>query len=86
MKDYILTCSCSGQAKKAEMAYNILRPESKIPEIVIGKEKIFKLGCDLNNMHIKSISKIKGVFSYFVSVSGEEIVEEYNLLTGKQLI
>ena len=85
MKDYILTCQCSGQARKAKMAYEILRPEKEVPEVVIGREKIFKLGCDLNNIHIKSIAKIKGVFSYFISVKGDEIVEEYNLMTGKRL-
>lgn len=84
-KDYILSCQCSGQAHKAKMAYEILRPECKVPEVIVGTEKILKLGCELNNVHIKSIAKIKGVFSYFISVDGDEIVEEYNLMTGKRL-
>lgn len=84
-KKYLLVCQCSGQSDKAKTSYDILFKGQPTPEIRRGKDSIFKLACELNNEHLKAISKVKGVFSYYVAIDNGEIVEEYDLITGKRL-
>lgn len=84
-KKYLLVCLCSGQSEKAKTAFSILFPNEKTPEVRRGKESIFKLATSLDNEHLKAIAKVKGVFSYYVSIDNGEIVEEYDLVTGKRL-
>lgn len=85
MKEYILTCSCFRMDKKASEAFCIKFPEKVLPGIVKGRDRIYKLAQQLNNDHIKAISKLSGKFAYYVVLDGEKIVEEYDLLTGRRI-
>lgn len=84
-KEYLLVCSCSGQREKAETAYKLLYPEKELPEVIKGNTNVADLASRLHNEHIKAISKIK-VFSYYVKLSENgEIIEEYDLTTGRKI-
>lgn len=85
MKEYILTCSCFRMDKKASEAFCIKFPEKVLPGIVKGRDRIYKLAQQLNNDHIKAISKLSGKFAYYVVLDGEKIIEEYDLLTGRRI-
>lgn len=83
---YILICSCGGQWKKAAEAFNLIFPNEVLPEIIRGRDRIFKLAKDLNNDHIKAISKLNGRYSYYVNLDeNNKITEEYDLITGKRI-
>lgn len=82
---YILSCDCSGQKERAAAAYQLIFPQSDIPEAVVGKEKIAVLASRLKNDHIKSISKVKGIFSYYIELADNRIKEEYDLVTGRKI-
>lgn len=85
MKEYILTCSCFRMDKRASEAFCIKFPEKVLPGIIKGRDRIYKLAQQLNNDHIKAISKLSGKFAYYVVLDGEKIVEEYDLLTGRRI-
>lgn len=85
MREFILTCSCHNMNKKASEAFCLLFPDKVLPEIVKGRDRIYKLGKDLQNDHIIAISKLSGKFAYYVELDGSNILEEYNLLTGRRI-
>lgn len=85
MREYILTCSCFNMGKKATEAFCLLFPDKVLPNIVKGRDRIYKLSQELNNEHIKAISKLSGKFAYYVELNDNKIVKEYNLLTGKRV-
>lgn len=85
MKEYILTCSCFRMDKKASEAFCLKFPEKVLPGIVKGRDRIYKLSQQLNNEHIKAISKLSGKFAYYVVLDGDKIIEEYDLLTGRRI-
>lgn len=85
MKEYILTCSCFRMDKKASEAFCLKFPEKVLPGIVEGRDRIYKLSQQLNNEHIKAISKLSGKFAYYVVLDGDKIIEEYDLLTGRRI-
>lgn len=83
MKDYILTCSCHNMSKRASEAFCLLYPQSVLPEIVKGRDRLYKLGKSLGNDHILAISKLSGKFAYYVELDDNNaITKEINLLTG----
>lgn len=83
---YILICSCGGQWKKAAEAFNLIFPNEVLPEMIKGRDRIFKLAAELNNEHIKAISKLNGRYSYYVNLDeNKKITEEYDLITGKRI-
>lgn len=83
MKTYILTCSCHNMGKRASEAFCLLYPQSVLPEIVKGRDRLHKLGKSLGNQHILAISKLSGKFAYYVELDGNNtITKEVNLLTG----
>lgn len=83
---YILICSCGGQWKKAAEAFNLIFPNEVLPEIIKGRDRIFKLATELNNDHIKAISKLNGRYSYYINLDeNNKITEEYDLITGKRI-
>lgn len=71
-------------SKKASEAFSLLFPDQLLPQIVKGRDRIYKLGKELQNDHILAISKLSGKFAYYISMEDNTIVEEYNLLTGKR--
>ena len=82
---YILCCTCFNMEKKAREAFSLLFPNEVSPTVVKGKDRIYKLSQTLNNEHIKAISKLSGKFAYYVELDdSNNIVKEYNLLTGKR--
>lgn len=86
MKPYILTCSCHNMGKRASEAFCLLYPDRVLPEIVKGRDRLYKLGKSLGNDHIIAISKLSGKFAYYVELDGNNtITKEINLLTGARV-
>lgn len=85
MKKYVLICSCFNMGKKASEAFSLLFPQEVLPSIVKGRDRIYKLGKELQNDHILAISKLSGKFAFYVELDGGTITKEYNLLTGRRV-
>lgn len=86
MRKIILCCSCSNQDKKAKEVFLLLYPGEPIPEIVRGRDRIYKLSQELgSHEHIKAISKLGGKFAYYIELEDDKIVKEVNLITGKRV-
>lgn len=81
---YILVCSCFNMSKKASEAFTTIFPNEVLPDIIKGKDKIFKMASELKNEHIKAISKLSGRFAYYVNLDGDKIIEEYDLIKGRR--
>ena len=81
----ILTCSCFNMGKKASEAFSLLFPQEVLPSIIKGRDRIYKLGKELQNDHILAISKLSGKFAFYVELDGDTIIKEYNLLTGRRV-
>lgn len=85
MKSYILTCSCHNMSKRASEAFCLLYPQSVLPDIVKGKDRLYKLAKSLDNDHLLAISKLSGRFAYYVELDDNNtITKEVDLLTGKR--
>ena len=85
MKSYILTCSCHNMSKRASEAFCLLYPDQVLPDIVKGKDRLYKLAKSLGNDHLLAISKLSGRFAYYVELDDNNtITKEVNLLTGKR--
>lgn len=82
---YILTCSCFNMGKKASEAFVTLFPNEVLPDIVKGRDRIYKLSQQLNNDHIKAISRLSGKYAYYVEIENNKIVKEYDLLKGRRI-
>lgn len=85
MKQYILTCSCHNMGKRAAEAFSLLYPNQVLPDIVRGRDRIYKLGKELGNDHILAISKLSGKFAYYVEIEDNKIIKEINLLNGRRI-
>lgn len=81
----ILTCSCFNMGKKASEAFSILFPNEMLPEIIKGKDRIYKFAKDINNDHITAISKLTGRFAYYVELEDNKIIAEYDLMKGTRI-
>lgn len=82
---YILCCSCFNMGKRAAEAFSVLFPTEVLPDIIKGRDRLYKLGKELNNDHIIAISKLSGKYAYYVELDGDKIVKEYDLLRGSRL-
>lgn len=82
---YILVCSCHKMDKKASEAFSILFPKEILPEIIKGKDRIYKLAKSLENDHMLAISKLGGKFAYYVELDDNKIIKEYDLVKGKRI-
>lgn len=86
MKSFILTCSCHNMDKRASEAFCLLMPDQVLPEIVKGRDRLYKLAKELGNEHILAISKLSGKFAYYVELDDNNtITKEINLLTGARI-
>ena len=86
MKEYILTCSCHNMSKRAKESFSLIFPGSPMPEIIKGKDRLYKLGKSLNNDHMIAISKLSGKFAYYVELNDKNVItKEINLLNGKRI-
>lgn len=81
---FILTCSCHNMGKRASEAFSLLFPNQVLPDIVKGKDRLYKLGKELGNDHILAISKLSGKFAYYVEIEDDKIIKEVNLLNGRR--
>lgn len=81
---YILTCSCHNMSKRASEAFCLLYPKEVLPEIVKGRDRIYKLAKEVNNDHILALSKLSGKFAYYVEIEDNKIIKEVNLLNGRK--
>ena len=81
---YILVCSCHNMSKRASEAFCLLYPNEVLPEIVKGRDRLYKLGKKLGNDHILAISKLSGKFAYYVEIENNKIIKEVNLLNGRR--
>ena len=81
----ILCCSCFRMDKKASEAFSLLFPNEVLPKIIKGKDRIYKFSLEKGSPHIKAISKLSGRFAYYVELDGDNILEEYNLISGKRV-
>lgn len=81
----LLVCTCFNQEKKAIQAFSVLFPNEVCPDIIKGRDRIFKFAQSIGNKHIEAISKLSGRFSYYVEIEGKNIVMEYDLVHGKRL-
>lgn len=85
MKEYILICSCFNMGKKASEAFSVLFPDKVLPEIIKGRDRIFKFAEKTGNEHIKAISKLSGKFAYYICLDDGKITTEYDLLRGRRI-
>lgn len=86
MKPLILCCSCFGMEKRAKEAFVLLtQGQEVLPDIVRGRDRIYKLALATGNDHIKAISKLGGKFAYYVELEDDKIVKEVDLTTGKRV-
>lgn len=81
----ILACGCYGQAKKAAEAFCLLFPNEILPDIIRGRDRIYKLGKALGSPHIIAISRLTGRFMYYVRLEGDKIIEEVDLQKGTRI-
>ena len=83
---YILCCTCFNMEKKAREAFSLLFPNEVSPDVVKGRDRISKLASSLKNDHIKAISKLGGKYAYYVKLDdNNNVIEEYNLITGQRI-
>ena len=72
--------------KRASEAFCLLYPQSVLPEIVRGRDRLYKLAKELGNDHLIAISKLSGKFAYYVELDDDNIItKEINLLTGARV-
>lgn len=79
----ILTCSCFNMSKRAAEAFCLLYPNEILPDIIRGRDRIYKLSQQIHNDHIKAISKLTGRFAYYIELDEDNhITKEINLMNG----
>ena len=81
----LLVCTCFNQEKKAREAFSVLFPKEVCPDVIKGKDKIFKFAKEVDNKHIEAIAKLSGRFAYYVELDGSNIVKEYDLVKGTRI-
>lgn len=81
----ILTCSCFNMEKKARAAFSALYPNEISPDLIKGRDRIYKFAIQTGNEHIKAISKLTGRYAYYIQLENGVIKKEYDLLRGKRI-
>lgn len=82
----ILCCSCHNMDKRASEAFSLLFPDQVLPEIVKGRDRLYKFAKSLNNDHLIAISKLSGRFAYYVELDEDnKVTKEINLVTGARI-
>lgn len=81
----ILCCSCFRMDKRAKEAFSLLFPAQPCPDIIKGRDRIYKFGQSLDLPHIIAISKLSGKFAYYIEIENNKITKEYDLLKGKRI-
>lgn len=81
----LLVCTCFNQEKKARQAFSVFFPNEVCPDVIKGKDKIFKFAKEVDNKHIEAIAKLSGRFAYYVELDGNNIIKEYDLVKGTRI-
>lgn len=84
----ILTCSCFNMEKKARQAFSVIFPNEPSPDLIKGKDRIYKFAKSLTpqNDHLLAISKLSGKFAYYVELDKDnKIITEYDLIRGTRI-
>lgn len=81
----ILICSCFNMKKRAAESFSLLFPDEVLPQVIKGKDAIFKFAQAIGNKHIEAIAKLSGKFAYYVELDGDIITKEVDLTTGKRI-
>lgn len=81
----ILCCSCFNMEKKAREAFSLLFPDEVSPDVIKGRDRLYKFTKEINNDHILAISKLSGRFAYYVELKDGKIVKEYDLIRGSRI-
>ena len=72
--------------KRASEAFFLLFPDQVLPEIVKGRDRLYKFAKSLNNDHLIAISKLSGRFAYYVELDEDnKVTKEINLVTGARI-
>jgi hypothetical protein len=72
--------------KRASEAFSLLFPDQVLPEIVKGRDRLYKFAKSLNNDHLIAISKLSGRFAYYVELDEDnKVTREINLVTGARI-
>lgn len=87
MRRYILCCSCFGLEKRAKEAFGLLtHGQEVLPDVVRGRDRIYKLALSTGNDHIKAISKLGGKYAFYLELDEDNnITKEYNLITKARI-
>lgn len=86
----IFVCSCGGMKDKAEKAFKIMFPRTEVPTIYRGEASINRVASKYPNTNVGNylltIAKMNGRYAYYVATDDKgNVVENYNLLTGKKV-
>lgn len=81
----ILCCSCFNMEKKAKEAFSLLFPDAAFPEVIKGRDRLYKFAKEIDNDHILAISKLSGKFAYYVELDDNKITKEYDLIRGSRV-
>lgn len=81
----ILVCSCHNMSKRASEAFSLLFPNEALPNIIKGRDRVYKFSQEIGNEHIKAISRLGGKYAYYIELDGDKIIKEYDLLSGRRI-
>lgn len=81
----ILCCSCFNMEKKAREAFSLLFPGEVSPDVIKGRDRLYKFAKEIDNDHILAISKLSGRFAYYVELKDNKITKEYDLIRGSRI-
>lgn len=84
-KRLILCCSCYNMEKRAKESFSLLFPDEVSPDVIKGRDRLYKFAKEINNDHILAISKLSGRFAYYVELKDDKIVKEYDLVRGGRI-
>ena len=86
----LFICSCGGVKDKATTSFKILFPREEVPQVYRGEAAISRVASKYPNTNIynylTAIAKTNGRYAYYVSSDENgNVVDNYNLLTGKKV-
>ena len=81
----VLCCSCYNMEKRAKESFSLIFPDGVFPQVIKGKDRLYKFAKEIGNEHILAISKLSGKFAYYVELKDNEIVKEYDLIKGSRI-
>lgn len=86
----IFVCSCGGMKDKAEKAFKIIFPKAEVPTVYRGEAAISRAASKYPNTNVynylTAIAKTNGRYAYYVASDEQgNVIDNYNLLTGKKV-